>query len=380
MAVIATIFVVTLAVNLQVPLYKRYADIAGYQQGLVSVTFAAYVAGLIPVLLLLGGLGDRFGNKTALLLGLTFAFAGHVAIIVDPTIQTLLKTRLLQGISIGLSVGAGTSYLAELTDNPSRAARLSTAAVTLGLGSGGLVTSACLNQQPSLAPISYYGVACATLACLGAMLLLKRRRANGSGGLVRIPLISKNTLPLGVAIFLSWSLTGIILATIPAWLALTGQGKWSGVVVFIAIAAGALIQLGPEVRHPFQFLRIGYALNASALLLLIMAIHERATALLFVASALSGLSSFGFTYVGGLTGTLAACRDDRARAVSGYYLFGYLGFGFPCIAVGYMADRWGLEGALIGYASAIAASFGLWRALRRILRTSDEGTTWIRHS
>ena len=36
---IAAIFAVTLAVNLQVPLYERYADLAGYRQGIVSVTF-----------------------------------------------------------------------------------------------------------------------------------------------------------------------------------------------------------------------------------------------------------------------------------------------------------------------------------------------------
>ena len=36
--VVAAIVAVTLAVNLQVPLYKTYADVAGYRQGLVSVT------------------------------------------------------------------------------------------------------------------------------------------------------------------------------------------------------------------------------------------------------------------------------------------------------------------------------------------------------
>jgi MFS family permease len=379
--VVLSIFVVTLAVNLQVPLYQTYADIAGYRQGGVSVTFAAYVAGLLPVLLLLGGFADRFGTKRALSLGLGFALAGHAVLIVDPTIHSLLLTRLLQGVSIGLCLAAGTAQLAQSTGNPPLAARLSSAAVTLGLGSGGLLTSACLALQNGLVPASYHAVALATAMCLVATLRSTGLHTGGSQSLLRMPLITGRTLPLGAAIFLSWSLTGIILATVPPQLALTGHAGWSGLVVFAAIAIGILIQVGPAVRHPVRFLRIGYALVATAVSLLLVALHERSGVLLLVASALSGFSSFGFTYVGGLTGTLLACPEERVRAVSGYYLLGYLGFGFPCVAVGYMADGWGLECALLVYALTIALSFGLWRALRRSIpgfraSTINEGTKW----
>jgi predicted MFS family arabinose efflux permease len=368
--VILAIFVVTLAVNLQVPLYKAYADIAGYRQGRVSVTFAAYVAGLLPVLLLLGGFAGRYGNKLALLLGLGFAFAGHAVILVSPTIQALLVTRVLQGISIGLSLAAGTAYLAEATPDPARAARLSGAAVTLGLGSGGLITSAGLAVQRSLAPPSYHAVAIATLACAVAMLRVRARRPGSGQSLIRRPLISNQTFPLGVSIFLSWSLTGIILATVPPHLAHAGHEGWSGLVVFVAIASGLSVQLRTRLGPPLHALRIGYALVAAALALLIVALHEGSSALLLFASALSGLSSFGFTYVGGLTGTLLACPDERARATSGYYLLGYLGFGLPCIGVGYMADRWGLEAALVAYGAAILVAFSVWRAGRSFIGLS----------
>src|SRR4051812_11608486 len=118
--VVLAIFVVSLAVNLQVPLYKSYADLAGYRQGLVAVTFAAYVAGLLPVLLLLGGLAERFGNRAALLAGLGCALVAHAVIVLRPTIQALVQTRVLQGASIALSLAAATAYLVELGTSPAR--------------------------------------------------------------------------------------------------------------------------------------------------------------------------------------------------------------------------------------------------------------------
>lgn len=368
--VVLAIFVVTLAVNLQVPLYKSYADVAGYRQGLVAVTFAAYVAGLLPVLLLLGGLSERFGNRAALLAGLGCATAAHAVIVLRPTIQALVQTRVLQGASIGLSLAAGTAYLVELGTPPARAARLSSAAVTLGLGSGALLTSACLAFGRTLVPASYYAVALATVACLGAVLRLERGRMNPSAAVVCVPQISPATLPFGIAIFLAWSLTGIILATVPGELARIGQGQWSGLLVFAAIAVGALIQLGTAAREPRSSLRIGYALLAAAAALLIFGVHQRSLALLFTASVASGLGSFGFTYVGGVTGTLLASPERRAPALAGYYLLGYLGFGFPCIAVGYMTEFWGLERALCAYWLTVGAVLLLWRALGQGTRRS----------
>ena len=55
---------ITTAVNLQVPLYTEYAEHAGYGKASTALVFAAYVFGLIPVLLLLGGMSDRAGRKT----------------------------------------------------------------------------------------------------------------------------------------------------------------------------------------------------------------------------------------------------------------------------------------------------------------------------
>ena len=193
---------------------------------------------------------------------------------------------------------------------------------------------------------------------------LQAGRAERNAPFMRVPHISKQTFPFGIALFLSWSLTGIILSTIPAQLSLMGQGAWSGAIIFAAIAVGAVVQLGAEVQQPRRFLQAGYVLGAAAMALLIAGVHQRSAALLFVAAVCSGFGSFGFTYVGGLTGTLLACRVERARSLSGYYLLGYLGFGLPCVAVGYVSEAWGLEYALVAYSLAVGTALASWRAIR----------------
>jgi MFS family permease len=49
--------------NLQVPLYGTYAKIAGFGSGISAIAFSTYVAGLLPTLILLGGISDRVGRK-----------------------------------------------------------------------------------------------------------------------------------------------------------------------------------------------------------------------------------------------------------------------------------------------------------------------------
>ncbi|MER8149571.1 MFS transporter, partial [Acinetobacter baumannii] len=54
---------ITFAVNLQAPLYTAYAALSGQGTAATAVAFSGYVAGVLPVLLLLGGLADRVGYK-----------------------------------------------------------------------------------------------------------------------------------------------------------------------------------------------------------------------------------------------------------------------------------------------------------------------------
>ena len=58
----STVFVLALSVTLPTALYSSYATRYGFGSGVLTLIFAAYVAGNLAVLLGLGGLGDHAGG------------------------------------------------------------------------------------------------------------------------------------------------------------------------------------------------------------------------------------------------------------------------------------------------------------------------------
>jgi MFS family permease len=98
----SAIFLITHATNLQVPLYGTYAEIGGFASSISAIAFSAYVAGLLPTLILLGGISDRVGRKKIILASLLFLTFATGLMIVYPSIYTLFTTRILQGIGVGL--------------------------------------------------------------------------------------------------------------------------------------------------------------------------------------------------------------------------------------------------------------------------------------
>ncbi|MGH9955513.1 MAG: hypothetical protein ACREBC_00090 [Pyrinomonadaceae bacterium] len=93
---------------------------------------------------------------------------------------------------------------------------------------------------------------------------------------------------------------------------------------------------------------VGYVLLALAYALLLCGIGLERLSLILVGSAFAGATCFGFIYLGGLAAVIQASGQKKARAVSGYFLFAYLGLGLPCILTGFLADSFGVFYALAG--------------------------------
>lgn len=353
--IMATLLVITLSVNLQVPLYSIYATADGYGSGFVALTFAAYVLGLVPVLIGLGGISGYMGRKQSLLLGLAAAFLANALMTFDANIYTLIAARILQGIAVGVSLGAGTVYLAELLANPRRAAALAGVVITIGLGGGALLTSAALAYQYSTTPLSYPFMASATLICATFMGKMPADRFYHTSNLLRWPHVSLRTLEYCAAIFFAWSMTGIVISSIPEELARLGDtgSWWSGLLVFLAIGTGAVVQPWSRIAGARRSVVAGSILLLFACPLLVLGLWLQSVPLILLATAWSGATSFGFTYLGGLDAVVHADDGDKARVVSGYYLFAYLGLGVPCIFTGYLAEYFGLLSAVGIFSSVI---------------------------
>ncbi len=350
------LFLVTAAVNLEMPLYRAYAAQSGYGNGLITVVFAAYIAGLLPALLFFGGISDRIGRKQAIFAGLVAALGATVLMIYRPGIQLLFISRILQGIGVGLSVGAGSAYLAEALGGGKAAQRSAgyvALATSLGFGGGALFTGTVLLFTQTLLPISYWIIALSTAACLAMVLGMRGNRPAG-GTLLRLPFFPKGTLPITLTITLAWAVTGVIISLMPAQLARNGLAAWAGHALFLVNGAGVAVQPWARRLDPRKALLVGAIILPIGYFALLYGAWAGHMSMVFMGSALAGSACYGFTYLGGLAEVTRRGGDQRARAVSGYFVFAYLGFGLPSVGLGFLADRFGLMPTLAGFGIVLA--------------------------
>lgn len=362
------LFLVTGAVNLPAPLYAAYADSAGLGTGAATLAFACYVAGLVPVLLFLGGLSDRIGRKPPILFALALAAGATALLIAYPGLVSLGFARLLYGVATGLITGTGTAFMVELmrgrapsADEASRRGAFAvTASTSLGFGAGALATGLWLIAagRESLAPGSFaLYLPLAAIGFLMLLLLVPEDRVRRPTAWLRLPVFPPGTAVYGAAILIAWATVGLVISVFPAALRQHGLAGWSGFSTFLVISTGLLVQPIARGMPPLTALTIGLALVPVGYAALAAGALLPSLPLLLLGAALVSLAAYGFTYLGGLAAVSAAADEaTRARAASGYFLFAYFGFSVPVITSGFLADRYGLPTALVVFGLATAAA------------------------
>lgn len=365
------LFTVTFAVNLQAPLYDAYAAESNVGATAVTVAFSAYVGGLMPTLLLLGGLSDRIGRRVPIVLALILGALATALLVQVPSWTSLVVARFLLGIGTGLATTAGTAYMTEILgpDRAKGAALLVTSATSLGFGGGALATGISLGVQgPTLLPASYIAlfVAAPILAMLAFWLpqIDKPRPVS----LLRLPVFPKGTWVFGAAMALAWSTTGMTIAVVPLELAANDLGGWTGLVIFLAIFMGFLCQPIARRMTNERALSLGFILIPLGFLVLLAGVWLKVLAFVLIGTCITSAASYGFTYLASLAEVSMRAPDDRARATAGLFVYAYFGFSLPVIASGALADMLGLLSAMIVFGAA------------QIVVTAIIVILWKRHS
>ncbi|MCC9088942.1 MFS transporter [Bacillus pumilus] len=342
------LFMITTAVNLQVPLYTAYADQAGYGKAATALVFAAYVFGLIPVLLFLGGISDRAGRKPILLVALCFSLCATLLMVVHPSIQMLFAARMLQGVGLALSVGTCTAYLIALY--PEKSGWIPTFIAlcsSVGFGGGALFTALLSFQSVSLTPLSYWIVLVfLMLTIVGVFFFVPPIQGNASKPMMNMPRFPKGTMPANLAIAIAWSVCGLVISILPAQLQLNGYELWVGPALFFINIAGVLMQPFVRKMNSSAALRVGFICLPCGYGLLLFGANGGSIFLVLAGTMLAGTACYGFTYLGGLQLIVKRGKKEAARAVAGYYLFAYLGLGIPSVFVGLFADMYGTQTVL----------------------------------
>lgn len=361
------LFTATFAVNLQTPLYGAYAAASDVGATAVTIAFAAYVAGLMPTLILLGGLSDRIGRRLPIAIALLFGTVATALLVLRPNWESLVVARVLLGIGTGLATTAGTAYMTEMTGagNARRATLIVTSATSLGFGGGALATGVSLGLQgPTLIPASF--IALFAMAPLLALIVLKLPRVDAPQrvSLFRFPVFPTGTGVFGIAMALAWSTTGMTIAIAPLELKAQGLGGWTGLVVFLAIFIGFLCQpIARRMTNP-RALALGFVLIPLGFLVLLAGLWTGSIGLVLAGTCITSAASYGFTYLAALDEVSSRAPDNRARAAAGLFVYAYVGFSLPVIASGALADMFGLLPAMTIFStiqiSITAVTIMLW--------------------
>jgi hypothetical protein len=108
--------------------------------------------------------------------------------------------------------------------------------------------------------------------------------------------------------------------------------------------------------RPEAAVRVGFVLLPAGYGLLTWGAVTGNLAVMLAGAAIAGTSCYGFTYLGTLACVSMLAGEQRARAVAGYFLCGYLGFCLPATVTGLLADAVGLPKALQAFGVAMLVS------------------------
>ena len=155
---IAAVFVLFMAASgAPSPLYVVYQHRWGFSATTLTVIFAAYVAGLLGSLLVVGALSDHIGRRPVLAGAVALEAVSLVMFLTAGDVTALTAARIAQGVATGAAVTALGAALVDL-DPPharGRAGMLNSVAPVGGLAVGALGCGALVQYAPGPTHLIY---------------------------------------------------------------------------------------------------------------------------------------------------------------------------------------------------------------------------------
>jgi len=347
---------ITLAVNLQAPLYITYADLSGQGATATAVAFSGYVLGVLPVLLALGGLADRVGRRPLILAALLLSMLATLLMLLAPSLQTLGMARLCLGLGTGLASATATAYMGELmgADSSARAANWVTASTSLGFGLGAALTSLFLLRGPSLTPGSFHLQLALAAVALALVWRLPDPRPTQRSAMLRLPGYPTGSVVYGLAILLAWACVGLVIALLPGILRQHGLSAWSGFSTFCVISCGLLFQPLARRMACAKATLLGLGILPCSYALLAWGADRGQLGAVLLGAVAASSACYGFIYLGGLAAVNQLAGSEKTRSSAGFFLLAYLGFSVPVIFTGVLSDQLGPRVALLVFGGVLA--------------------------
>ncbi|WP_419307813.1 MFS transporter [Chromohalobacter israelensis] len=369
------LFTVTFSVNLQAPLYGEYAAKSGLGATAVTIGFAAYVVGLMPTLIFLGGISDVVGRIKPLLVALTLCLLATLLLVITPGWSSLLIARFFLGVGTALATTSGSAYMGELAleGSKSKAALLVTSSTSLGFGAGALATGISLEiEGMTFLPKSFVIFFVMAVFLLATTPWLFKSYKKKKTKLLRLPLFPKDTWLYGASMLIAWATTGMTIAIIPLNLKNIGLSQYTGLVIFLAIFVGFLCQPLARRVQSTKALKLGLLFTPLGYLAMLLGISKNSLPLILMGTSLTSASSYGFTYLSSLFKFTSMGSSETSRATAGLFVYAYIGFSIPVIGGGVIADAYGLftSSLIFLIAQIVAIAFLLAAPQLRVIKKS----------
>lgn len=385
-ALVVTAFCLVIAgPNLPTALLPAYRATFGMTPFGLSLIFTAYLAVLVPVLVLCTRPALRARAGSLLPFGLVLAVAADLLMAGSPSVAMLAVGRALSGVSVAVATGAAAALMVSLVGERGRGS------VATGNIAGALLgtAAAVLLAQLGIGPTIYLvhaGVTTLVLAGLVAGLVARRLAQPGADlssidpatvdpatvepvrvdrttvgpAVVVLGTVPRRHMVLGTAVgAVGWAIPGLVTGLVPALLR-----DFTGPTAVVVATIPALLLLGTAwglqvlARRPLLQWLVGYeltvgtALAALGLVLLAAGAFTASLPLVYLACIIAaGGPALG--YRGGMVLLTRGLDPARQSATTSRYAASSYGFA-AVVVVGA-----GALGAIGGMVTAVAVGAGL---------------------
>lgn len=189
--------------NVALPDIGKAFDASQTQLNLIAVGYSVGLAGSV---LYLGALGDRYGRKMMLVMGMALSVPASVIAATAPTVEVLIVARLLGGVAAGMAFPTTLALITALWSGPGRTKAIALwSAIGGGISSLGPLVSGALLKSFEWGSVFLVTVPLALVA-LGAAAVFVPSHVNESadpvdhlGGIVSVILVAALVLGINFA-------------------------------------------------------------------------------------------------------------------------------------------------------------------------------------
>ena len=381
--VVAAAFCVNLAFSaVPTPLYVIYQQRDHFSTLMITVVYAVYAVGVIVSLFLGGHVSDWVGRRRVLVPALAVNVASALLFIAFPSLPGLIIARVVSGVSIGLTTGTATAYLAELhlgaggSPTGRRPQVVATAANLGGIGVGPLGAGllAQFVRWPLVIPYVIFGGVLVALATLIAFAPETASRPDPRPAWrpqrVAIPAHARGTFfaAMGAAAA-AFAVYGVFNSLMPGFLAGTMHETSyavAGAVAFSAFAAGAVAQIALGTAGTATTLKVSVPVLLAGLALFTVGMWVPSLPLFVIGGIVTGAGG-GLVFRGSLVAAAGtAPPESRAEVLAGFFLGAYVGLSAPVIALGVATEYVAPRDVMLVF--VVLAAIAIAAGVRAVLR------------